>query len=291
MINKSLTYFLPLILIAAWSGCTEGEPDEREQKLVVEGWIMNDDYPVVLLSLTMVPDEHIIDVSENVVRWGVVRLSDGNNTVTLTGGPSDDYFPPYRYYTYDMTGQPGKTYTLTAEYEGKKATSTVRMPESVPSATVERKIIEGNDTLNHMELHFTAPEDVPAYYHVSYKIVGKDKRYYPSMLGAVKITKPGEDISVPVYRAKSSFSVEKFRPEMPADKGVLVRLERITEEVFDFWRAYDNASMTEGSIFISSSGSMPTNIRGGIGVFSASSATTILSQPLKKAENVAVDQL
>ncbi|MDE6628996.1 MAG: DUF4249 domain-containing protein [Muribaculaceae bacterium] len=264
-----------------FGGCSDGAPALAERKLVAEGWIDSGGYPVVLLTLSAVPQEEAVSVAGNIVRWGVVSLSDGERTIVLTGGPSDDYFPPFRYYSYEMAGVPGRTYTLTAEYEGRRITSSVTMPEPTPILSAERTAVEAADTLSHIELRFRAPEDLPACYHVSYMIQGVDRRFLPSMLGALEVREAGAEVRVPVYRSRSSFSLEKFQPEMPADRAVTVKLERVAPEVFRFWRAFDDATLTEGSAFVSGPGSLPSNIIGGLGVFSAAGTSTVTVPPLR----------
>lgn len=272
-----------VVTAALLSGGCSGDAVEAqaERRLVVEGWIDSGGYPVALLTLSAVPGEHEMSVAENLVRWGLVTLSDGERSVVLTGGPSDAYFPPFRYYSYEMVGEPGKTYTLTAEYQGQTVSSSVTMPEPTAILSAQRTPVLGCDTLSHVEICFQAPDDVPAYYHVSYMIRGQDQRFYPSMLGAVIADKAGAEVSVPVYRAKTSLSAERFQPEMPADRSVTVRLERVAPEVFRFWRAFDDASLVDGSIFVSGSGSMPSNISGGLGVFSAAGTSAVTLPPLR----------
>lgn len=266
----------------AGAGCSGDAPvTGAEQRLVAEGWIDSDGYPVVLLTLSAVPEEQMLSVADNLVRWGVVSLSDGERTVVLTGGPTDDYFPPYRYYSYEMAGEPGKTYTLKAEYGGRTVTSTVTMPEPTPILSATRTPVEASDTLSHVEIRFQSPDDVPAYYHVSYMIRGVDRQFYPSMLGTMEVLEGGVEVCMPVYRAKTSLSTERFQPEMPADRAVTVKLERVTEDVYRFWHAFDDATLVEGSIFVSGPGSMPSNIVGGLGVFSAAGTASVTLPPLR----------
>ena len=270
-------WMVAVAIVLGLSGCDDGDDmPVAEPRMVVEGWIDSGGYPVVLLSFTAVPGDKELEWSESIIRWGVVTLSDGERTVVLTGGPSDDYMPPYRYYSYEMAGVAGRTYTLTAEYQGMKVSSSVTMPEPTPIRSATRTPVEGCDTVNHLEIRFVAPADVPAYYHVSYRINGADRRFLPSMLGTVAVYEPGAEVTMPVYRSKGSFSTGKFQPEMPASETVTVKLERVAAPVYEFWHAFDDATLVEGSIFVSGPGSMPSNIAGGLGVFSASGVSTVV---------------
>lgn len=126
-------YTLGLILLACaiLTACMEEEDAELQTQLVVEGWIEDGGYPVVLLGETHAIDAGMQNIENYIVRWGKVTISDGTDSVILTGGYDNDFFPPYKYTTFKMTGQAGKTYTLTAEYRGKKATAVTTIPQPV----------------------------------------------------------------------------------------------------------------------------------------------------------------
>lgn len=260
---------------ALLGGCDEGERKAAPQRLVVEGWFNSGSYPEVLLNLSMVPTDEEGSVAESIVRWGVVSISDGEREVILTGGPSDKYFPPYHYYTFDMEGVPGRTYTLKATYRGMTVTSTAEMPYPTPIGSLSSTPVEGNDTLRHLTLTFTAPEDTPAYYHLSARAHSRDGREYPCMIGAHEVLRPGAEVSLPVYRGnRSTRQGENFDADFPEGETVTVTLARVSREVFLFWRAFDNASLVNGSVFVGVPGSLPSNITGGYGVWSPQGAST-----------------
>lgn len=66
----------------------------------------------------------------------------------------------------------------------------------------------------------------------------------------------------------------KYEADMPVGETVTVTLARVSREVFLFWRAYDNASLVNGSIFVGAPGSLPSNVSGGYGVWSAQGVST-----------------
>ena len=257
------------------SGCDDGgDSAEEKPRLVVEGSINSGGYPEVYLTMSAVASDEEGSVADNIVRWGVVRISDGEREVILTGGPFSGVFPPYRFYNFEMMGVPGKTYTLSAEYKGEVVTSSVTMPAPTPIASVRTEPVDGSENLRNLILSFVAPSDVPAYYHVSVKRSGVDRRFYPAMLGAIAVRQAGAGVEMPVYRARRSLSDEPFVPQFEVGDHVIVMLERVSPEVFDFWRAFDNASLTDGSVFTSTAVSLPGNITGGYGVWSAQGTST-----------------
>ena len=257
------------------AGCDDdGDSADEKPRLVVEGAINSGGYPEVYLTMSAVASDEEGSVADNIVKWGVVKISDGNRDVILTGGPFSGVFPPYRFYNFDMIGEPGKTYTLSAEYKGEAVTSSVTMPAPTPIASVRTEPVDGNENLRNLILSFVAPAEVPAYYHVSVKRSGADRRFYPAMLGAIAVRQPGAEVEIPVYRARRSLGDGPFVPQFEVGDYVTVMLERVSPEVFDFWRAFDNASLTDGSVFISSAVSLPGNISGGYGVWSAQGTST-----------------
>ena len=100
-------YTLGLILLACatFTACMEEEDAELQTQLVVEGWIEDGGYPVVLLGETHAIDAGMQNIENYIVRWGKVTISDGTDSVILTGGYDNDFFPPYKYTTFKMTGQ------------------------------------------------------------------------------------------------------------------------------------------------------------------------------------------
>lgn len=257
---------MPLTILSG--GCTDEAEIQSERRLVVEGQIDSDGYPRVFLTLSATADDAGGAISDNVVKWGVISVSDGENEVILTGGPHPGLLPPFMYYSFDMKGEPGRTYTLTAEYEGMRVVSEATMPQPTPIEGMSIGIPDGDGQSRNLTIWFTAPGDCPAYYHLSAKVNGQDNRFYPCRLGAIAVTEAGSRVEMPVYRGRGVFS-EETGTAFAVGERVTVRLARVSPEVFDFWRAWDNAVLTGGSVFVGSSVSLPSNISGGYGVWSA----------------------
>ena len=82
--KKILYYILPLLVLS----CT-AEEQPGETQLVVEGWIENGEHPVVMVSESIgVTTNTPIDAGAMVghlAKWAKVSISDGENTVLLTG--------------------------------------------------------------------------------------------------------------------------------------------------------------------------------------------------------------
>ena len=113
--SRRILYSLCLSLL--FISCYEDD-DEVAMKIVVEGWIESGGTPMVMLtnSIPVTTYEKTGENAEFVLPWGKVTVSDGTQTVILTGDYDERYFPSYVYTTSKMRGVPGRTYHLTVEY-------------------------------------------------------------------------------------------------------------------------------------------------------------------------------
>lgn len=271
---KRIFLLIPPFLLSACSADNASGP-ETSPPLTLEGHINSDGFVSVLLTSSIIPSTEGGSIDEAVVRWGKVTLSDGETSVVLSGGPDYDYAPPYRYFNHSVTGVPGRTYTITAEYRGRTVSSSCTMPVPTPIDSLTTGSVTDNDTLRTVTVHFTAPDDCPAYYHLSTRAVGLDLRLYPAILGCVTANTPGEHISLPAYRGKHFSEAADFTPQWPQGCTATVRLERVTPEVYRFWEAFNNVVLFGGSQFVGTPESLPGNVAGGYGVWSAQGASTM----------------
>ena len=262
-----------LCISAMVCGCDESGLEPSEPVAVIEGWLNSDGYPVVIFTESIVPEQSG-SLRDKLITWGRVTISDGEREVVLTGGANQMMFPPYRYYTYDMKGEPGRTYTITAEYRNLKATATCRMPRATMIDSIVTHSIEGNDTLRTGVLYYTAPDDCPAYYYLTMSDGYSRSRPYATLMGTSMATTPGEVMSIPVFMPKLRVDSLTYVPQLKVGTEFTVHLNRVTAEVFEFWKAYDNMLTFGNNQFISSSVSLPTNIDGGLGVWSAQGSSS-----------------
>lgn len=273
IVCKCIRHISLSLLVSFISGC-DGIGDNPSGSVpVIEGYIDSDGYPVVLFSSSINPEAEG-SLKTNVINWGKVTISDGEKEIILTGRSDKRYMPPYKYYTYDMVGTPGKTYRITAEYGTLYAEAECSMPEATP---IDR--IELNQTENHLQrsatLYFTSPEDVPAYYYISMRDLMTNTPQQPCMMGAVKITKPMCECSVPVLRPKIKIEGQKYIANLEVGHDYEIHLNRVEKEVYEFWEAYDNMVMFANSPFISTDQSLPSNISGGYGIWSPQGVSAI----------------
>lgn len=135
--NK-LVLIIPLvILFATCKPDLDYKISGYTQKIIVEGFIYDNDYPSVYLSLNIPLSEGVdtATILKNVIRTAKVTVSDGENTEVLTSRWDKTHFPPYVYRGYDIKGEEGKTYYLKVEYSGH----TLHAKTTIPKGTGIRK--------------------------------------------------------------------------------------------------------------------------------------------------------
>lgn len=257
------------IAMAILAGGCDSEYDYPAPRLSVEGYISQDEYPVVCLTRSISPEAPGADASDFVVKWGKVTLSDGETTVILTGGPDKSFFPPYTYTTYEMKGEVGKQYTLTAEYDGMTVKASATIPEPVKIDRLEaRKSGEEYD----LSL-FVSPRKDKEYYRILTFVRG-GRRPLPSFMGTYESIVHDGELELAVKRPNVDTDTCSYVSSFKPGEEVAVTLCTIDYDAFRFWREYDNMVAFGGSQFLSPTRPLQGNVEGGLGYFTAYGSDT-----------------
>lgn len=244
--------------------CTDYDINNAEEKLVVEGWIESDGFPVVLLTMTAAPDvAEDINLADYIAKYAKVTISDGDTTVILTGVVDRNYYPPVVFKNFDMRGKVGKEYLLTAVYEGRRVSACTKIlePYSIGKLTQENT----GDTTRILNVEVA--DEIPVGNKIMFfsRIWHQETRFYPSLLGIYE-----------VEQGRSSYSVYHEIKSTDFCRGdtVAVKLYHLDDFQFKFWQAYFNAVNFGGGFVISTDKSLPSNIEGGYGYFFGYGATS-----------------
>ena len=257
-----------MALSALLLSCSGDYLPEQNDELVVEGWIEDNGFPVVILTKNInISNKYqsLDSLSSCIVRWAKVTVSDGEKSVVLTGSYTKGYTPPYIYTTSHYRGEAGKTYQLTVEYGDFHATATTTIPKTqkIDELTVER--CAQSDTLYQISLRYNDDEAEQNYYQIFTRVGGRDVRQYlAAYLGTIdnRVVKP--KTKIPVYRGRDINTLD-YTPYYTINDTVAVKFAHIDSTSYNFWYDYTRNLTTAGNMFFATAASLRSNIIGGTG--------------------------
>lgn len=263
--RRRMIYGLCLLLLFA--GCQEEFQKSREE-IVVEGWIESGGSPVVLLTKSFVV-ELAKDVDEEtsiVLPWGKVTVSDGTESVILTGDYDDRYFPPYIYSSSKMKGVPGRTYYLTVEYGNRILTAQTTIPEVDSLEAITVSTCDDADGMYQITAYYDDNPVTKDYYLFLTRIYNDETRYYPAFLGLQEDGHLGLHNRQVVHPGIHTLTDSvKYHPYYHADDSIQIKFAKIDETTYHIHKAYNEMVSLSSNPIFSSDLSMPTNIQGGLG--------------------------
>ena len=257
-----------MALSALLLSCSGDYLPEQNDELVVEGWIEDNGFPVVILTKNInISNKYqsLDSLSSCIVRWAKVTVSDGEKSVVLTGRYMKGYTPPYIYTTSHFRGEAGKTYQLTVEYGDFHATATTTIPKTqkIDELSVER--CAQSDTLYQISLRYNDDEAEQNYYQIFTRVGGRDVRQYlAAYLGTIdnRVVKP--KTKIPVYRGRDINTLD-YTPYYTINDTVAVKFAHIDRTSYNFWYDYTRNLTTAGNMFFATAASLRSNIIGGTG--------------------------
>ena len=262
---RRMIYGLCLLLLFA--ACQEEFQESREE-IVVEGWIESGGSPVVLLTRSFVV-ELANDVDEEtsiVLPWGKVTVSDGTESVILTGDYDDRYFPPYIYSSSKMKGVPGRTYYLTVEYGNRILTAQTTIPEVDSLEAITVSTCDDADGMYQITAYYDDNPVTKDYYLFLTRIYNDETRYYPAFLGLQEDGHLGLHNRQVVHPGIHTLTDSvKYHPYYHADDSIQIKFAKIDETTYHIHKAYNEMVSLSSNPIFSSDLSMPTNIQGGLG--------------------------
>lgn len=253
------------IVIIACSTEPDFNVDEYQPKLVVDGWIEDGGYPVIMLGKSISYFDQIDSskVRELVVTTAKVTVTDGTTTEVLTFRKDEDYFPPYIYTATSLKGEVGKTYELKVEYQGKTYTASTSIPKPEAFADLWFEEVEGEDSLGYIYGKFTDDGDAENFYRVFTQRVNQDKRFIPVYLSAISDQSfNGKTFTFSLLRGPENYN--NVVDDLYFKEGDTVRVKFCTmdRQHFDFWRTLERELYVIGNPFASSGNEILSNIEG-----------------------------
>jgi hypothetical protein len=259
-----------VMLLLCLSGCAEVELPQSAPQIVVEGWIEDGYNPIVMLITTVPIGESVTDLKELekfVINWGKVTISDGENSVVLTGRRDDDYFPPYIYTTSSMTGQAGKTYTITVEYSGRTVTAQTTIPGDAPLEYI--KVVASEENPDNFQLVGGLKDNRNSkdYYKFFVKVSGKDSTYVSSFLGLTDdaVLQDNTEIAELPINNGSRRSDQRMTTYFSAEDRVIVKFCTLDQTSWQYWNDFEEIQSLSRNPFFPVSTSIRSNVKGGLG--------------------------
>lgn len=256
-----------MLLLAALTGCEKDVLPPHKSILMVEGWIEDEGFPVIILTESLpVSQEYtsLDNISDYLVKWAKVTVCDGEQTEILIGKYEKGYFPPYVYTTSRIKGKAGRSYTLTVEYGDYYATAVTTIPEPPTIDNISIKKCADADTLYQIDLTFQSKPS--NYYQIFTRVGGDNRQFIASYLGCYdgKVLSPQS--TLPVYQGyKRTGKSSYYTPYFHYNDTLAIKLANLDEAGFRFWDSYTKNLSLQGNLFLASYVNFPTNINGGIG--------------------------
>lgn len=244
-------------------------------KVVVEGHIENDRYASVILSTSASMDgpKDPESLLEHAIRTAKVTVSDGVNTEVLVLQTNNNILPPYEYKGTVLKGEIGKQYFLKIEYNDKVITSKTYIPQPVKLDSVWT--VAENNSPDKGYIHIRFRNETRDYYQVSTRTLADDNIFTPCLYGNLDPTlyPADKDVSIQINKGPIIFPEVDLSTEFDLTKPTIIRFATQPQLAYKFWNSYQNEILnTQNPIFPANS-SLPTNINGGIGIWSGYGTT------------------
>ncbi len=278
MKRKHLLY-IAIMLYAAYGCEKEIQIDlpEYEPKLVVEGYIEQDGYPVVMLSKSI---PYFEPVDTNTVND--IMISGDEATVIVSNGEQTDTLQSVSYGNFNafvgtkFKGETGKKYSLKILYGNKvyTATTTITPPVPIDSVKFYPDPESGTDTLGFLWVYAKDPDTLGNYYRIFTKTLGKDPVFvHPRMSVDEDKYFNGINLEFSVYHGWNMMKEDEYDDDGKDSLGikwyyfvmgetVVVKLCTMDRAHFLFWRTTEQQQASDGNPFASPV-TPYTNINGG----------------------------
>lgn len=258
------TAFIALIALLL-AACERPAP--QADLIVAEGWIEEGKHPVVFLHKAVRLDGNETETEEvmrqSIVYTARVYVSDGTDTIQLIAKIDTAKLPPYYYHNVRMTGQAGRTYTLTVDYQGQTLTSTTTVPATVPIDSIVISSEADQPATREVVIHFRDNPATTDYYALFYCKGGQTQYTLASLGVRDDASWQGQHVA---WRLNRSHTLLDNEDEFNFAIGdtVSVKLSHIDAGSYAFWSSFASSSVSNTWILMSKT-QIGSNISGGLG--------------------------
>ena len=256
-----------IFLLIFFDGCDTEIFPESDPQITVEGWIDEGGHPIVLLTQAVSVDDEarsLSDLSNYIVKWAKVTVSDGEHSEILTGKFNQKYYPPFIYTTSNITGEAGKTYSLLVEYKDFTLTAQTTIPSRVEIDTAFAVPTESDSSQFGIRVIFRDNPDTHDFYKTFSNCDSSSNMFLSTIMQTIDDQfVSGTKMENTIYRGR--FLDTDYQPNFSRGEVVKVKLCHIDSLSYQFWHAYENSLSFSRNALLRYNQNLPGNIVGGFG--------------------------
>lgn len=278
---RSFYFMLCLVFLTA---CTQDPADMQEPELVVEGWIDSGGYPVVFVTTSLPINSQSgqsSNLSDHLLKWAKVSISDGTNETILTGKYMKDYTIPYAFTTTDLKGECGKTYQLVVDYPPYHAEATTTIPPLPDVSAVSASICEDNDTLYNVKVGINHISTDAAGYKLFAMRKNKEDTHLSCYMGTFDAKSLTANAEIPLFNVHK-MNNKNFSPYFSLNDTLSIKVSTITNEALQFWNDFESNVSLSKSPFFATYKNLRGNLTGALGYWLGYGSNYYIVIPPKK---------
>ena len=200
------SFYILCLLTVTLVACDDDIFGNSQSQMVVDGWIEDGGFPIVIITQTLPITEDFVSVNnlgDYIVKWAKVTVSDGVDSVVLTGKYDNNYFPPYIYTTGRMRGKAGHTYYLTIKENDNIVRSVTTIPVNAPDVDFKVEMRSSNDSLYQITACLSDSNEQADYYQIFSRVGVNTSQYSAAFLGSLSDATLGDYAEIRGYRGKA----------------------------------------------------------------------------------------
>ncbi len=251
--------------------------DRGGSELVVEGWIEDNGFPVVILTETLPitgDDQDLTSIKEYIVKWAKVVVSTETDTVILTGKYNEGYLPPYIYTTTNLRGKVGESYKLTVEYNDYYAVAETTIPAKPDVESFDVFRCDDRDSLFGAEILLHKSSVRNDYYQLFSRVGENWRQFFASFMGSIDGKEMENSERRSIYRGRHLQEGE-YTPYFRYNDTISLKVAAVDSVAYLFWSDYVKTQAGSLNTFFSVTNNLYSNISGGVGYWSGYASETI----------------
>lgn len=258
-------------MAALMLSCEDRFLPEDKDIIVVEGWIDDGGFPVVIVTRSLpvrLRDDGIKldELSDYVEGRAKVTVSDGDTSVVLTGGRNKKYVPEYVYTSYYLRGVAGKTYTLTVETRGKTVQAVTTIPQYPPTVdSVVCRHLPSDTSMCEVTAYVRHNADRREFFKSFYQEGADAQQFLSSFMGVVDGGLTDSVFTMPIIKGVSDLDRIEGNRYFANDTLVKIKISMMDDISYEIWRSYEDNNRFRSMFMSSSVREVASNIEGGQG--------------------------